>query len=225
MKREIRFAAGAENGLRSTVWKLYTRSDDIYLQSRMMGADTKISFHKSGCCQFSFTDAWVKKNINDRIHKNKDRHLRRWEREIPTKGKPSLTFRLVIPETEICYISNETKLQKVKWLTMPQKDELLLVDFYFTPSGQSCIESFPYKPIVFWELSDSSWFVGMSHIEKMTLEEVDILTKSHFKNRMDLKVKNIPLPPQYSLCAFFTHELGFNGVIEMAPHKDGILSI
>ena len=221
--KEIRFAAGAENGLRSTVWKLYRGSDDIYLQSRMMGADTKISFHKSGCCQFSFTDAWVKKNINDRIHKNKDRHLRRWEREIPTEGNANLTFRLVIPGTEMCYISNETKLQKVKWLTMPQKDELLLVDFYFTPPRLNQIESFPYNPIVSWKLSDSSWFVGMSYIEKMTIEEMSILTESHLKNRMDLKVKNIPLLPQYRLCGFFTHELGFKGVIEMAPREDGIL--
>jgi hypothetical protein len=79
MAREIRFAAGTENGLRSTVWKLYTGSDDsIYLQSRMMGSDTKVSFHKSGSCQFSFTNEWVKKNLGNGIHKNADRHLRRW---------------------------------------------------------------------------------------------------------------------------------------------------
>lgn len=123
------------------------------------------------------------------------------------------------------YISNETKLQKVKWLPLPQKDELLLVDFYFTPVEPNGFESFPYDPIVVWELSDSSRFVGIPHIEKMSLQEADILTESHIKNRMDLKVKNIPLLPQYRLCGFFTHELGFNGVIEMAPRKDEILPV
>ncbi|MCL4485514.1 MAG: hypothetical protein M1537_04115 [Nitrospirae bacterium] len=220
--KEIRFAAGAENGLRSTVWKLYRGSDDIYLQSRMMGADTKISFHKSGCCQFSFTDAWVKKNINDRIHKNKDRHLRRWEREIPTEGNANLTFRLVIPGTEMCYISNETKLQEVKWLTLPQKDELLLVDFYFISLGLDRIESFPCDPLtcdplIRWELADSSCFVGVSHIEKMTTEEEKILATSRLRNRTALNAENIPLLPQYRSSAFFTHELGFKGVIEMVP--------
>jgi hypothetical protein len=223
MAREIRFAAGTVNGLRSTVWKLYTGSDDsIYLQSRMMGSDTKVSFHKSGSCQFSCTDEWVNKNIGNRIHKNAERHLSRWERKLPIKEEASLTFRLVIPGTEMRCISNETKLQKVQWLPLPQKDELLLVDFYFTPVELNGIESFPYDPIVVWRLSDSSWFVGMSYIEKMTIEEANILTASHLKNETDLKVKNIPLLPQYRSCGFFTHELGFKGVIEMAPHEDGI---
>lgn len=221
--KEIRFAVGTENGLRSTVWKLWKGSDDsIYLYSRMMGY-TKISFHKSGDCHFSINSEWVGKNIGNGIETNAKRHLLQWKRKIPIKEEASLTFRLVIPGTELRYISNEKGLQKVQWLPLPEKNELMLVDFYFTLAGLNHIESFPYNPIVPWKLSDSSWFVGMSHIEKMTLEEVDILTESHFKSQMDLKVKNFPLLPQNRLCGFFTHELGFTGVIEMAPRKNGIL--
>jgi hypothetical protein len=188
----------------------------------MMG-DTKISFHKSGDCHFSINSEWVKKNIGIRIRKNVDRHIIQWKRKIPIgREEASLTFRLVIPGTEMRCISNETKLQKVRWLPLPQKDEILLVDFYFTPAGLDRIEDFPSDPIVVWKLSDSSWFVGMSYIEKMMVEESEILAASRLKNRMVLKVKNIPLLPQYRSSAFFTHELGFKGVIEIVPHEDGI---
>lgn len=223
-KREIRFAAGTENGLRSTVWKLYTGSDEsIYLQSRMMGSDTKISFHKSGSCQFSFTNNWVEKNIGNKIHKNAERHLSRWKRKIPSEGKTSLTFRLVIPGTELRCIPNERNLQKVQWFPLAQKDELLLIDFYFTPVELNHIESFPWDPIFVWRLSDSSWFIGMSYIVKTTTEEAKILSASRLKNRIDLKVKNIPLLHKvgYRSAAFFTHELGFKGMIEMVPDEDG----
>lgn len=218
MKEEIRFSAGTISGLRSTVWKLIKEdSNDIYLMSRMMGSDTKISFHKDGRCQFSFTDKWVKENLDKRIKKNKERHLVQWERENPREGEASLTFRLVIPATELRHISYEKKLSKVKWLPLPQMDELLLVDFYFTPVEQNCIEYLHHDPIVVWELSDSSWFVAISHIEKITTTEAEILSASRLKNRKDLARKNIPVLPQSRASAFFTHELGFNGVIEMFP--------
>ncbi len=217
MKEEIRFSAGTINGLRSTVWKLIKEdSNDIYLMSRMMGSDTKISFHKDRRCQFSFTDQWVKGNLGKRIDKNKERHLvEPWIRENPGAGEAIPAFRLVIPATELRHISYEKRLSKVKWLPLPQMDELLLVDFYFKSVEQNCIEYLHHDPIVVWELSDSSWFVAISHIEKITTTEAEILSASRLKSRMDFASKNIPVLPQCRASAFFTHELGFNGIIEM----------
>lgn len=55
MAREIRFAAGTKDDLRSSVWILWARKDELYLAGRSLAGLTKISFHKSGICRIAAT--------------------------------------------------------------------------------------------------------------------------------------------------------------------------
>ena len=48
---EARVAVGRADGMRSTVWKFAVRNSEIYVFTRMFGADAKVSFHSSGECQ------------------------------------------------------------------------------------------------------------------------------------------------------------------------------
>jgi hypothetical protein len=48
---EIRFAVGSRDDLRSSVWRLWAKGDDLYLAARSFASQTKISFHRSGICR------------------------------------------------------------------------------------------------------------------------------------------------------------------------------
>src|SRR6266567_1408872 len=51
----IRFCAGDPVGEHSSIWKVWAWKDDVYLASRGMGGDLKVSIHGSGQCQLSAT--------------------------------------------------------------------------------------------------------------------------------------------------------------------------
>jgi len=62
-RHEFRFSVGKPNQRRSTVWKVFSNKNDIYICSRMMGPDMKISLHETGKYQWSMTSAWVAINL------------------------------------------------------------------------------------------------------------------------------------------------------------------
>lgn len=221
MAREIRFAAGSEGGLRSTVWKLFaSRDDSVYLQSRMMGSDTKISFHKSGLCQWSNTEGWVRKNLGRGI-KNADRHRYRWNRTIPVGMEAVLTFRVIIPESEMRQIPEEKRLEKVRWLPDPQKGQILAIDLYFIPpvDGELDESKFPFSPLVIWAMADKSRFVALYHVEDITPLNFETLSRVRAWIQKDAREQNISLQPQFRAAGLFTNDAGWRGLFEIVPYQ------
>src|SRR5215207_3739973 len=50
MGKEIRFAVGSRDDLRSSVWRLWSNKNDLFLAARSLAGLSKISFHASGIC-------------------------------------------------------------------------------------------------------------------------------------------------------------------------------
>src|SRR5437870_785321 len=55
MANEIRFAVGTQDDLRSSVWRLWSNKNDLYLAARSTAGLSKISFHASGICRVAVT--------------------------------------------------------------------------------------------------------------------------------------------------------------------------
>jgi hypothetical protein len=49
----IRFAVGGREDVRSSVWRLWARGNDLYLAARSFAGTSKISFHQSGINRFA----------------------------------------------------------------------------------------------------------------------------------------------------------------------------
>lgn len=214
---EHRFAVGTEEGKQSSVWKLWARPDgSIYLVSRMMGSDTKVSFHPNGRCQWSRTDEWVRKNLHRGV-RNADRHIFKWERSDPGPMAAALTFRLIVPASELRKISGETRLDKVQWLPTPQSGEALAVECYFTPpmSREPSPTEVPNPPLVMWRLPDQRWFVAVFHTEVVTPENAALLSETRATMARVAKQHKVPLLPTYRAVAFLNK--GDRGMIEMVP--------
>jgi hypothetical protein len=53
LAREIRFAVGSREDVRSSIWRLWANGDDLYLAARSFAAASKVSFHKSGIYRYA----------------------------------------------------------------------------------------------------------------------------------------------------------------------------
>jgi len=167
--KEFRFCVGEATGERSTVWKIWINKSDIYILSRMMGSDAKISLHASGYCQFSRTfKRW--ENHSKGVIPKKNRRMKKWKLpEIPN-DQTALVFRIIIPRSELGEINIEENLKKVHWLPIPVHNHATQIECYLTqPLKQepSTLNS-PYQHLVSMPLVDGRWFVVFIQEVKIT---------------------------------------------------------
>ncbi len=213
--KEFRFCVGSREGKRSSVWKLWVSKSDVYIQSRMMGSDIKVSIHESGLCQFSMTEDWVKKTGKC----NNERHIVRWQREEPTKTSTIHLFRIIIPESELRAVKVSENISRVTWLSAPPFGFVTLIECYLTPPSVNpiCNEAFPYPLLASFQLADQKWFIGLIHQEPVTEANSQIL---HDARRKMLKLAveaGIELKPEYRAVFFAEVPNGARGLIEVVP--------
>lgn len=131
MKRQLCFCIGEPAGIHSTIWKIWTNRNDVYLSSRVLASDMKVSLHESGICQFSHTS----ESFAHTGKRNRDRHIQKWQRRAvyPKSGAVHL-FRVIIPSTELRLASAEQKETKdVIWYPAAPIGDGAYVELWLTP--------------------------------------------------------------------------------------------
>jgi hypothetical protein len=110
----FRFAFGTAGGEHSSIWNVWTNRNDVYLASRGMGADIKVSLHASRQCQFSITSAVFRTQALP----NALRHAGKWMLpEIPPDGSLR-ALQLIFPRSEM-RASDEDVAKPITWLPLP----------------------------------------------------------------------------------------------------------
>ena len=216
-RQECRLAVGTSDGRRSTIWKIWVQKSDSYIQSRMMGSDTKVSMHADGRCQWSRTSEWVQRQSS---YKNADRHFKRWRLSSSKRGEAIHAFRIIIPESELRETRMNEKLQKVHWLPLPSQGSAIIVEFHFTPISKDMPLTIylPYHHLFSFRLGDGRWLVAFYHEESMNLENLNTL------KRLRAQFNNIELEPQFRACGFVEHPNGSKGLIELVPFANSHFS-
>lgn len=155
---EFRVAVGAPDGRRSTVWKFTVTRNEIYIFTRMFGSDAKVSLHSSGECQWSCTSSWVMAETGRR---NADRHIVKWDVELPEGDKALHIFRVSIPESELRPIEGED-IAGVEWLDSPGAGNVVTLDCYLTRAVDVDPGlGIPHPCLISWQLQNKRWFVVM----------------------------------------------------------------
>lgn len=131
MRQEFRFCVGEPTGPRSTVWKIWTNRNDVYLSSRASASHTKVSLHESGVSQFSETS----ESFARTGRRNRERHIQRWQRRaVYPESSAVHLFRVVIPQTELRLASAEEKPAKnVVWYPSPPLGYGAYVELWLIP--------------------------------------------------------------------------------------------
>ncbi|MDF2926591.1 MAG: hypothetical protein K0R57_5505 [Paenibacillaceae bacterium] len=158
--KELRFSIGEPKSIRSSVWKVWVNKSDIYILTRMLGSDSKVSLHESGQCQWSRNFDSVAKFTNAPI-RNRDRHIVKWNLPIVNEGEAKHIFRIIIPRSELREINIEENLKKVRWLPLPRTGHAVQIECYITQPLLSAPDtaSSPYNHIASLPLADGRWFV------------------------------------------------------------------
>ena len=214
---EYRFAVGSQEGKRSSVWKVWAQKDDVYIQSRMMGCDMKVSLHSDGKCQFSLTSDWIKK----KQVRNKDRHLVRWQLKKPVASSAMHIFRMIIPENELREIKTEERFKKMEWLDSPTVGNAALIECYLSPPASDISDSkFPYEKLATFHLSDSRWFVLLLHYEAVSSESIEQMKASRLAVAKIAEDSDVELKPKFRAVAFAEHDNEpLKGLIEFVPFQ------
>jgi hypothetical protein len=211
--KEIRVAVGETSGKRSTVWKIWTQKSDVYIQSRMMGSDSKVSLHASGQCQWSDTSEWVSRQSEA---KNSDRHIVKWNLPEILPGQTTHVFRIVIPHSELRQINIDEKLNKIVWLPEPNQGYATQIECYITPQldGPPDTSNSPYQYLATLALSDRRWFVLFVQESLITEQFLEGTRTQIISNA---KKKGITFLPQNRLSVFIEYPDGCKGLMEMVP--------
>jgi hypothetical protein len=213
-RTHVRFAVGTRGAERSTIWKLWTQGDEIYLASRMFGSDMKVSFHSSGACQWSCTDSWVKRQESVR---NSDRHVKRWSVEHPTGNQALLLFRVEIPVSEIRPQPSPSDKKKVCWVSGAPREVTIRFLLYLTRA----VSEPPAPPdnerlrhLVSLRTRDGRWVVVL--VETISLSAVDLESARQAVRQQMAEAGFSPRPEhRASLLISLNDPQGAHGLLEL----------
>lgn len=213
LAKDYRIIVGSQDGLRSTVWKFSVHCNDIYIMSRMFGADSKVSLHESGQCQWSLTGSWVVKSPE---RKNTDRHIVKWVAHRPNANEAQHIFRIHIPESELRNVGDIESLKGVNWISPPPAGAAVSLECYITPvcnSDPALQSNLPYPVEISIPLDDGRWFVAMRNITTPSAEDIE-----HLRIAVVNEVgAGYISKPEHRVAAFTELPGPTRGLIELCP--------
>jgi hypothetical protein len=214
MGKEFRVAVGSPDAQRSTVWKFSTQTNEIYILSRMFGADVKVSLHSTGEGRWAATGDWVKKEPG-RV--NADRLIAKWQMREPSGGEASHVFRVRIPTSELRVSDVDEDLSNVQWLAPAQPDSALSLECYITPqsSADPTLGAVLPLDVVFrLPLANGRWLVVFQ--DDKPIEGFDI-GGARAEVCAQSRARGIEPIPKHRACLMDVSGNGIRGLIELCP--------
>jgi len=119
-KRDInfRFAFGREAAAHSSIWRLFSTTNDVYMSTRSLGGALKASLHESGECAVAFTEQYVAKQRSADAWWRESRRVDTWTPASNIRAGVTLAMRIAVPDSELREYPVSTS-RAVKWLPPP----------------------------------------------------------------------------------------------------------
>jgi hypothetical protein len=212
--KEFRVAVGSASAPRSTVWKFWAQTNEIYILSRMFGADIKVSLHSTGEGRWAATGDWVKKEPG---RSNADRLIANWQMREPSGQEASHVFRVRIPTSELRASSVDEDLSNVQWLPAARPDSAVSLECYITPKSNAdptLGAALPFDVVFRVPLANSRWLVVLQH--DMPIEGFDI-SGARAEVCAQSRARGMEPMPQQRACVMDVSANGIRGLIELCP--------
>jgi hypothetical protein len=123
----ITFAVGSPDDLRSAIWTLWVKRDDVYLKSVQ---SIKVSLHDSGDWRIAFTNVLPGE-------RNKDRKLFQWRRPAATGNHmvPGVAILIDPYRAKEPLLNKEITAPEIKWLPMARYGRALALHVMIAEKG------------------------------------------------------------------------------------------
>ncbi len=214
-RTEARFAIGSRAGPRSTIWKAWVSGDETYITSRMFGSDLKVSIHSSGVCQWSCTDSYVRRKA---LRSNSERHIVRWQVDVPPAGQALLAFRVQVPVSELRAQPEPNDKKKVFWLSEAPPESTVQFLFYLThwyatdPAEHSPL---PYRHLFSLRLRSGRWLIVLVDLISLSDHDLDC---ARVAVREQLASAGLKAESSHRSCLFIQAGEGTPcGLLELCP--------
>lgn len=220
MAFQLRVAVGDQDGKRSSVWKIWTSKDEVYLASRMQGGDAKISLHSSGACNWSQTQAWIDAHLHEGF-RNQDRHMEQWHEPRPVGESRVAACRLIFPVSELDEFAKEKDPWKITWLDAPEEGyaEEITCHFIATPAEIPDVSGIEGRLLRQHRLPSGLWLVVSTRPIKLTEEVKGLIAGArramHRKYLEYQETKGIPIFGSLRAVFKITDGTGVHGSIEL----------
>lgn len=211
---EFRLAVGTAGGRRSSIWTFVVRNSDVYISSRYLDGETKVSLHASGQCQWSRGGEWVRQVPGRR---NADRHIHKWSmpRQIGTAAVN--IFHIRIPETELRPNLLDDDTSNVQWLSTPLRGRTCSLECYITPISQadpSLVNATPHPAIASVQFTDGRWFIVLHNDAAL---DGKTLSTERARFVKELRASGVAPSPHHRGVAFVRAPGATRGMIELCP--------
>ncbi|WP_136525415.1 hypothetical protein [Geomonas ferrireducens] len=146
-----RFAVGQKTTIRSSVWRLWTKSNDIFLAVRTNAGQFKISFHGSGVCQIGLTTQFVEEVKEQLAEAGKDRSLDRWRRPV-APDKEKILYCVLFPQ--FCLRAepeSQENTSAVAWQGVPGEGNMRVFTLTIS-NGNDADKPREQRPLLQWIL-------------------------------------------------------------------------
>jgi hypothetical protein len=206
----FQFCVGDSNARRSMIWKIWSRSGDVYISNR---SGSEFILQQSGICKWSMS--------HGQPTEDEEKHDVVWQRPSPTDTTAALVFRIIIPESELRGPEVLEDIERVQWIGAPSQGNALHIECYLTPPSEALNgASFPYEVLNSFQLLDSSWFVVLLHEEPMTPQNHDVLSKNRERILGAIRAKGIELSTKTRAVGTVQDGKGTMSVFEIVPFSD-----
>jgi hypothetical protein len=198
------------------VWKVVARNGDVYIISRMMGSQAKVSLHQSGQGQWSLTSAWAEA----RAIPPQKRHIDRWVVSQPTSIQAAHVFRLIFPSGELKDVGTPRKTISIHWLDPPAPGYTVIVEFYLAPAPPESIRpsQVPFPIIGILPVGATGSLVLLRNQEPLDSAKSEILESVRSQIMDFSRSAGVRPAPHLRAVAFVVADDGARGFIEIAPY-------
>jgi hypothetical protein len=111
----LRIAVGGV-GHRSSIWRIWTNKNDVYVAVRNVAGEQKFSLHKSGRWRYAYTSQAAQKRLTE----EQDRVLDKWDRPAANDGGLVAALAIEVRAEDVADVDpDDTKPGDVFWIPTP----------------------------------------------------------------------------------------------------------
>jgi len=188
VKHNLRFALRKPDRLISSIWRIWTNKNDIYVGVRSLAGDVKTSLHWTGDCQTSFTSQFIEGEKGSAFRNlERSRHVKRWKAVLLNKGLWHL-LDVHIPHDRLRDTQGvvETK-KKVKWIEPVAKNKNTQFSFFkrdTVPDDDRWVGKNGMGTLLLYRghLKDGEYFEVVYHGHNEDVNELNKDIKDRLKN-------------------------------------------